>query len=144
IYTEQGFKDLLAFSEKSNFYLNLFVQAAIWGAGAALTLLVPPVGALFDISATSAGIILSATGSAAASLGSEAFGNALPSYVTKISLPASFQNYSTLVDVANNVAESSNFVWSNMLALLQSSVFRQHIYSNYGLLQALQSLNPTG
>jgi hypothetical protein len=149
IYTEQAFKDLLAFAqmEKGGFFANLFGQAVLWGLGAALALFAPPLGVAFELSAASIstlGTVIGAVGSAAASVGSELLGTFVASSATRISLPASLGSYGTLLDIANNVTGASTAVWDNMLTLLQDPVFRQHIYSNYGLLQALQSINAAG
>jgi len=103
------------------------------------------LGVAFALSEAAAGTILSAVGSAVASAGSELLGTFVASSATQVSIPCfAASETSTLDAIADNVTDASNEVWTNMLALLQDSAFRQHIFSNYGLLQALQSINAEG
>lgn len=140
IYNEQGgpVPKLVSTNSGGGLAANFISGAVFWGLGA----LLPGAGALFEEAAVkTATNLLGVAGGAGASAFSELVGTFVSSSSQQITLPTNLNDYQNLDDVANNISDDFTKYWSSLQTMLISQQFRQHVFSNYGLLQALQVIS---
>ena len=116
-----------------DFIANLLITSALWGLGAVAA------PALIPATAVAATIAVGFVGSAGANALSELCGGFFGSTTLKAKL--STVSYSTLAEVAQNVATDSATAYTIILKNLLDPAYLQTLYSNYGLLLALSFVN---
>ncbi len=138
IYNDQKQLDAeLKGPSTGDFIANLFVGSALWGLGA----VAGSIGSILLGPEVAVGVTIAINflGSAGANAASEIFGIFFNSTSLKAKLtPVS---YSTLSEVAGKVAADTSKAYTTILSYLLDPAYLQTLYSNYGLLQALNFIS---
>ena len=135
IYNDQKQLDAaLKGPSTGDFIANLLVGSALWGLGAVLgSILLGPEAAV------GVTIAVGFLGSAGANAASEIFGIFFNS--TSLRAKLTPVSYSTLEEVAAGVAADTSQAYTTILDHLLDPSYLQTLYSNYGLLQALNFIS---